>query len=308
MTAATGGERVTAVMVTYRSKAVVGDALHALEPAVRAGWLRVVVVDNASGDGTAEAVERAHPWAQLLRSERNLGYGRACNLGFREVRSPYVVFMNPDVILRPEALEGLVRHLEAHPKAGAVAPATRLPGGAWQHWGGLTTPWTILSQALGRGVRGHRILQGGGASFRTDWICGAIMLLPSALFRELDGFDPRFFLYFEETDLCRRIGRAGYELWALGEAEAAHRGSESARQVDPTLRQGDCLSEHFFRSRFYYLCKHHGRGIAVLAEALELAAKGVHDVWRLLGSRGGGGAWRRRMQAPLFTPPSRPPG
>ena len=131
------------------------------------------------------------------------------------------------------------------------------------------------------------------------------MLLPSGLFRELGGFDRRFFLYFEETDLCVRVRKAGYELWAVGEVSAKHLGGASAKATNPTLRHGECLAEFYFPSRYYYLIKHHGRPAAFVTEALQLTAMGLRDVARLVLLRPSKRELRTRLQAPLF---SEPPG
>ena len=293
---------VTAVLVTYRSAGVVGAALEALRPAQADGALGVIVVDNDSPDGTADRVAAEHPWATLVRSGGNLGYGRGCNLGFSRVASPYVLFMNPDVVITPAAIEALRAFLAARPRAGAAAPATRLAGSAWQHAGGLTTPWSVLARAAGGRVP-VRTVSGGQPALRADWLCGAVFLMPSALFRELGGFDPRFFLYFEETDLCRRIRAAGRELWLVGDAEAAHRRGDSARQVDPSLAEGECLPAHFYPSRYYYLVKHFGRVAAALAEGGELAAYGAKDLLRALRRDRRESLLGRRLKAPVFACP-----
>jgi GT2 family glycosyltransferase len=292
-------------MVTYRSAGVVGSSLLALRPGHESGVLRVVVVDNQSSDGTADLVAREHPWVRLVRSPVNLGYGRGCNRGFEEVATPYVLFMNPDVVVSPTAVTGLVRFLEEHPRAGMAAPATRLGGRFWQHAGGLATPGVVVARAAGFRGR-HRAIQPGDSPFRTDWLCGAVFLVPSDLFRSLGGFDPRFFLYFEETDLCLRIRKAGRELWGIGEVEATHVGGASARTKDPQLREGDCLAEFFFPSRYYYLLKHFGGPAAEIAEGLELVLKGIRDVGRFVLRRSSRQELRTRLRGPVFTLPPRP--
>ena len=261
--------RVTAVMVTYRSGPAAVRALDPLRPAHERGDLRAVVVDNDSGDDTADRVAAAHPWAELIRGPRNLGYGRGCNLGFERVTTPYALIMNPDVLIRPEDVAKLADFLDARPSAGVVVPATRFAEREYQHAGGLPTPLTVAW-----GVPPpRRPVMPGDAPFRTDWVCGALMMIRAEAFRDLGGFDPRFFLYFEETDLCLRMLEAGWELWATGEAVAEHIGGGSARAVDPSLRQGACLREHFYPSRYYYLRKHYGALMALFAETCDLASR-----------------------------------
>ncbi|MFT5453118.1 MAG: N-acetylglucosaminyl-diphospho-decaprenol L-rhamnosyltransferase, partial [Enterobacterales bacterium] len=104
--------------------------------------------------------------------------------------------------------------------------------------------------------------------FKTSWLCGAIMLVRSSIFKEINGFDERFFLYFEETDLCKRISDAGYEIWANGEATAEHSCGESSKNSNALFING-CIAEHFYQSRYYFFKKHYGTIKAISYESLE---------------------------------------
>jgi N-acetylglucosaminyl-diphospho-decaprenol L-rhamnosyltransferase len=292
---------VTAVIVTYQSRAMIGRTLDGLREAHQAGLADCVVVDNASSDGTADHVAQAYPWVKLIRSERNLGFGRGCNLGFRHVASPYVLFLNPDAVIERQALCVLMEFMEAHPAAGIAGPATHV-GDGLQKSGYLLTPWVLVKGALGM-VEPYpqvREIAPGEPPRPTNWVCGGIMLVRSELFRRLGGFDPRFFLYFEETDLCVRARAAGYELWAIGEAIATHASNTSARKIDPTLAEEGCLSQHYYQSRYYYLTKHHGIVAATCAEVGELMLKAMRDFVRFLGGRGGADKFRRRLRGPVL--------
>lgn len=308
--AGTGGPvqaATTVVMVTYASSRVIGASLPTLKIAQEDGLIRCVVVDNASPDGTAELISRDHPWVDLVRSPGNLGYGRGCNLGFERVRTPYVLFMNPDVIIDGGAIRSLRNFLETHERAGMVAPATNVGRLGFQPSGSCLTPWSLVGMATGIPSLQprQRVARPGDAPFKTDWLCGAVLMARSRAIRDVGGFDPRFFLYFEETDLCRRLRSAGWELWADGAAQAFHHLGLSARQVDPSLTGGDCLSDHFYRSRYYYLSKHYGFLAAAASETAELAAKGCRDFVRAVLHRPGRGELRSRLKAPVYRWPER---
>ena len=299
---------VTVVMVSYRSSRVIGESLAPLEAAWKSGLLRCIVVDNSSPDETAEVVARDHPWVELVRSPGNLGYGRGCNLGFERVKSPFVLFMNADVIIDAAAITTLVEFLKSRGRAGMAAPATqfgRFEG--LQFAGRIFTPWSLVASATGiQGLQPKpRFVRPGEAPFKTEWLCGAVILARSQAIRDVGGFDPRFFLYFEETDLCRRLSAAGWELWAVGSALATHYFGLSARQVDKTLSEGDCLSDHYYKSRYYYLSKHYGPLAAAVSEAVELAAKGARDLLRALLHRPARHELRNRLKAPVFRWPER---
>src|SRR5688572_11334686 len=128
---------ITVIMVTYSSSRLIGESLPPLKAAQEAGLIRCTVVDNASPDGTADRVARDHPWVDLVRSPDNLGYGRGCNLGFERASSPYVLFMNADVLIDTAALRALLRFMETHERAGMAAPATDVGRFGFQPAGGL---------------------------------------------------------------------------------------------------------------------------------------------------------------------------
>lgn len=299
---------VTAIFVTYNSEDTVGQALDAVQESHEAGLLEAVVVDNASSDGTCEIVTQGYPSVRLIRSETNLGYGKGLNLGFEGVESPYVIFMNPDAVLPRNAVETLLAFMESHPEAGLAAPSTVREDGNYQEVGGLVSPWTFVRNAagIGEGPAGKRPLLPGTKPTQTDWVCGAIMFLRTRAVRETGGMDPRFFLYFEETDLCVRLVKAGYSIWAVGEAVAGHASGASARKVQPGLKGGGCLHEHFYPSRFYYMVKHFGWPAALFAESAEIVLMAARDVARAVVRKTPRHELRARLRAPMFRMPPRP--
>lgn len=257
----------TVVIVTYNSRATIGDALTPLQEAHQAGLVRCVVVDNASADDTAALVRTDYPWVELICSPDNLGYGRGCNLGCRNLATPYVLILNPDAVVDTATLQTLVDFMTTHERAGIVAPAIIEGEKSLQAAGLLTTPLSLLKAelGLGRAMPQSRPIKPGEEPFQTPWVCGAVMLIRSDLFQRLGGFDPRFFLYFEETDLCRRAALSGAEIWAVGQAVVRHVGGSSAKATGQTM-QSSCIADHYYRSRFYYLVKHFGWFRAIGAE------------------------------------------
>lgn len=262
--------RVGVVIVTFNSQRTIERSLLSLRDAHEAGIARTIVVDNTSTDRTREILRQHEAWATIVLSDENLGFGRGCNRGAIESSSPYLFFLNPDAAVAPADIDRLADFLDRHPKAAIVAPAIREHDTSLQHAGGLPTPAHILRRALGLPVRdGRRDIVPGDEPFRTDWVCGAALMIRRETFERLSGFDPRFFLYFEETDLCVRAARDGAEIWAEPSALAEHTaGDSSAEQSD--RHYAGCLAAHYFPSRYYYLRKHHGVVAAALTESLEM--------------------------------------
>lgn len=291
--------KLTAIIVSYNSQDTIGSALSSLAPAHESGLIECVVVDNASEDKTVGVVQQ-YPWATLLQNDRNMGFGTACNRGLHHANTDYVMFMNPDAIIPYADLAALVRFLDAHPAAGMVAPAVIEADGTFQTAGALPTPVDILLEVLGidRGRRVKRPIKPGDPPFKTDWLCGAVVLARTNLLNEIGGFDQTYFLYFEESDLCRRVCALGYELWAMGEAVARHAANHSARGTRKELYAG-CIAEHYFPSRHYYLVKHYGTLAAIATELMEI----VLLACRAAMARTSSHAYRHlvmRLRAPLF--------
>jgi GT2 family glycosyltransferase len=292
---------VTVVIVSYNSRAVIPDAIASAKASRDAGLVaECLVVDNQSADGTVEFVRRHHPWCTVIENEENLGFGRANNIGIGRARTRYVLLLNPDAALDRAGLDRLVSLLDTRPHAGAAAPAIGQPDGRWQFAGDLLRPHDVVLEAIGhpRAFERRRTIRAGEVPFRTSWVCGAVVLVRKAMLNDVGAFDPRYFLYFEETDLWQRARRAGWELWATGEAVASHSQGGSAKAGGRRLYHG-CIPEHFFRSRFQYLRAHFGWPKAAAAELVELGVMATRAAMRAAGSRASDDFWTR-LEGPVL--------
>jgi GT2 family glycosyltransferase len=295
---------VTAVIVTYQSARTIAKAMAAARTCHEEQLLDVVVVDNGSTDSTGAILGREADWARVILTGTNNGFGRGCNIGFARVTSPYTIFINPDAVVEPAALRTMLEFMERHPKAGIVAPATLCGDDdadpVLQHTTPCPTPWTIVRDAvpiLRRRSPAVPIVPG-SPPLRTGWVAGAVMMIRTDLMRRLKGFDPRFFLYWEETDLCKRVQDEGYEVWALGTALARHVVGASYR---PKKRFSP-IAKHYLQSRYYYMVKHHGLFAATLAEIGELALQAFESVVDVVRGRGLERLRRRLEARPLSMP------
>lgn len=300
---------VTAVIVTYQSARTIGRALAGARRCYDAHLLDVIVVDNNSSDATREILEREAAWARVILTARNNGFGKGCNIGAEQVSTPYTIFINPDAVVEPEAIQAMLRFLEEHPQAGIVGPAI-IEGekdevGELQVAGQRATPWTVLKSAVPL-LRFPSIawtIVPDAEPLRAGWVCGAVLMIRTNLMQRLQGFDPRYFLYWEETDLCKRADDMGFETWALGTALAHHVGGASSSPDD--TRIGGCIARHYYQSRYYYMLKHHGWLAATIAEIGEFF---LLAVWSFADFVRGRRAHRLRprLQAPLLSQPELP--
>jgi len=302
--------RTTAVVVTYQSAHTVADTLASVRRCHEAGVLECVTVDNGSTDGTVESLSGYADWVDIVLTGKNNGFGRGCNVGLSKVTTEFTLFLNPDAQIEPASVRELVAFMDAHPEAGIAGPAT-VTGGedqpkGFQCAGPLQTPWSILRSSIPLLAKPQYLFPiiPGDAPTRTGWVCGGVMMIRTDLAKKLGGFDPRFFLYWEETDLCRRALASGFETWAVGTAAASHICHASSANDDRKI--SGCISKYFYQSRRYYMIKHHGWIAATLAELTEVGFLLVRAFIDIVTGKGIA-RLRPRLEAPILSQPEQPP-
>lgn len=209
--------RVTAVIVTHHSGQVIGACLASL-----AGLGRIIVVDNASTDDTREIVARTAPGAEVIHNTVGVGYGNGANQGLAQVTGEFALLANPDSAMRPGALEALVDAADRYPGAAMLAPAIINPAGDIE-----------LSHDVSLFVRGDYGKRDDEMTPEGDccaaYLSGAVNLVRMSSVRDVGFFDPRLFLYYDDDDMCLRLGQAGHNLVLVPSAVAEHRGGGSVR-------------------------------------------------------------------------------
>jgi N-acetylglucosaminyl-diphospho-decaprenol L-rhamnosyltransferase len=229
------------VIVTYNAPDKVRECLEALTgdsaPAVPH---EVLVLDNASSPSLVPLLREYLPAGQVVDVGENVGFGRGCNLGAARARGRYIVLVNPDAVVEPGAIDALVRAADAEPRCGVVGGRTVDPEGRTDPKSCWAAPsvWSYLCFAtlLSTAFAGNRFLDPESLG---DWqrdsvrdvpiITGCLMAVPRDLWNELGGFDPDFFMYGEDADLCLRVLRAGRRVWFEPGSVAMHVwGSSSA--------------------------------------------------------------------------------
>lgn len=284
---------LSVIIVSYNTRELLRDCLHSLASA-GAVQFEVLVVDNASADGSAEMVGQSFPDVQLIVNDHNAGFAAANNIGLRRARGRYLLLLNSDTRVLDGALARMVQFMDAHPAAGYCGPcllnaddshqasARRFPTPLSRAW--------AMSGMAGRYPRSRHALdlhwQGGAqGTYRVDWLSGACLMVRAAAVEQVGVLDESFFMYFEETDWCRRMARGGWEGWYIGDARVVHLGGGSVRH-DSDVRpfQGD-HPVHWVHSQRCYMRRYHGRLGLALSEGLQVA--GYALVWLRHRVRGG---------------------
>ena len=262
------------LIVTYNSAPLMDQLLGQLQAEIGSptfGWkAEVVLVDNGSRDGTAQLVANRHPWVKLVPNSVNLGFAAGNNLAAQFATGRYLLLLNPDAIPSPGALAQGIALMDAHPEAG-------MAGGELRNVRGEREPSARMFPTL----RDELFTMSGlAAKYPTsrilarldrrwadpekdasvDWIPGAFVFLPRGLFLALGGFDERFFMYYEEVDLCRRLHQGGHQVLYWPRLKAVHIGGASAKTVQSARvsRAGSQLESWRMRSALLYYRKHHG--------------------------------------------------
>ncbi len=273
---------VTVAVVSWNTRELLAACLRSLAPEHGAGSAEVWVVDNGSTDGSRELVGREFPWATLVESDDNLGFGAAVNLVAVRTESPWLVAANADVALPPGTLAALVAAAEADPKAGAVAPRLVLDDGTTQH---STFPFPGIGPALAlnSGIARFAPALGERLGFEgyadpararvVDWAIGALLLLRREAFDAAGGFDERHWIYAEDIALGRRIARAGFSTLYEPGAIVLHASGAATAQAF-----GDERRERFMAETYAWLVREHGTMYARAVAAINTAGSLVRLV------------------------------
>jgi hypothetical protein len=271
---------VTIVIVSFNTRDILRECLDSVFHGKGTLRIQVIVVDNASTDGSPMMVEQEFQDVLLIRSRVNLGFGPANNLGFRSAKGRYVVLLNSDAFMTEGSLQRSVAHMEANPGVGLGGGRLTGRDGSWQPSARMFP--TVFSDLLALSGLAARFPHSRffGRADRTwanpmeaaevDWVPGAYSIMRAEVLESIGLFDPRFFLYYEEVDLCKRIKNAGHSIWYWPDIAIVHIGGESSRQVQSLQlsRTGTQLTLWRMRSMLLYYRKHHGFS-AWLAMSLE---------------------------------------
>jgi GT2 family glycosyltransferase len=242
----------------------------------------VIVVDNGSTDGSADAIRSAAPWAKLIVSERNAGFGAGNNLGLAQARGRYLLLVNTDAFPKPGAIAALVKFLDEHPKTAVVGPKLlNEDGSIQQSCFRFPTPLRSWMENLwiSAAMKRHPSIDDYRAwahdSQRTvDFVIGACVLVRRSTYEQVGGFDERFFMYSEESDWMYRMHRAGWEISFTPSAVVTHLGGASGAGNKPKI------NPVFFESLDYYELKHHGlAGLLSLRIAMTLGCTIRAGLW-----------------------------
>lgn len=273
---------VSVVIVSINTRTVLKECLGSVRREAVSLRAQVIVVDNGSTDGSQEMIEQDYPEVLLIRSQVNLGFAGANNLGFRSAGGRYIVLLNSDAFLSEGSLDRSVRYMDENPKAGLAGGQLVGRDGSWQPsarmFPSLLNDLIVRSGLAARYPRSRffgrfdRTWASPMEPAEVDWVPGAYSIIRSKALFEVGPFDTRFFLYCEEVDLCKRLKQAGYSIRYWPDIRITHIGGESSRQMRSVEMSnvGAQLILWRMRSTLLYYRKHAGLVVASMGMSLEI--------------------------------------
>ena len=248
---------VSFIIVNYNTKDLLADCLESIYARTAGVSFEVVVVDNASADGSCQMVRDRFPQVVLVESKENLGFGRGNNVGVEHSSGDYLMLFNSDAVLLQDTASGLYAFMKDRPEVGIVGPAVLLRDGSVQEKtrGMLPTVWRLLNQNLllsclfpaSKFFAGLYVERAWARESRIGWVSGVCMLIRREAYLAVEGFDPSIFMYAEDVDLCLRCSEFGWETWRVEDFAIMHFCGGSTKSEAQVLRNRVLQQRNFFR-------------------------------------------------------------
>jgi N-acetylglucosaminyl-diphospho-decaprenol L-rhamnosyltransferase len=252
------------ICVSWNTASLLANCLRSIAAGVVGLSYEVIVVDNASTDGTRDRVKVEFPDVILLNNDENIGFARANNQGIRHSHGRYILLLNSDTVVKPGTLTTLVRFMEAHPRVAVVSPRLLRLDGTPQPYAFGNDP--TLPYLIGRALN-HFLFRRYPHNWATDqvrkvdWVSGACLLARRQAIEEVGLLDDNIFMYFEDADWCLRFRKLGWIIYYHPEVEITHLGGQSLKK-NPQARH------LYHQSLRYFYAKHYSRFSSIILRGL----------------------------------------
>jgi N-acetylglucosaminyl-diphospho-decaprenol L-rhamnosyltransferase len=271
---------VSILVVSWNTCALLRECLASIYETRVDENIQVIVLDNASSDGSAEMVEQEFPETRLIRSQENLGFARGNNQAATQASGEYLLLLNSDARLQPGALEELLSFAQQHPQASVVGACLINPDGSFQFsYADFPTLWRefLILSTLGRKIFGqhypsHKAEKAEGPR-RVDYVNGACLLINRGVYQQAGGLPSEYFMYAEEVDFCLTVKQNGGQVWYHPGVQVVHHGGASS-QNRKTAREGD-----MYQSRVRLMRKYRGNLAAWLLKVEIVGLTAPKVIW-----------------------------
>ena len=290
---------VSIVVVSYNTRDLLHECITSMLDNTRDIEAEIFVVDNGSTDGSVAMIESEFPQISLIQSQVNLGFGVANNLAIQRATGRYIVLLNSDAFFTPDSLNRAIRHMDETPACGLGGALLKGRNGEWQPsaktFHSITNDLVVFTGLADKFPKSKlfgrmsRTWADEGESACVDWVPGAFAIIRPEALKKVGLFDPLFFFYYEEVDLCLRIKQAGFEIWYWPDVLITHLGGQSSKKLKRLEFSTKTAQVILWRMRstLLYYRKHHG-GKVLLAkwtEKMLYTATVLRNRWSKLPER-----------------------
>lgn len=254
-------EKISIIIVSWNVRELLKKCLESIYRFSAGLDLEIIIIDNNSSDGTVDMVKKNFPKVKTLVNHNNLGFAAANNQGIKQATGDYILLLNPDTEIRKNAIKKTLDFIKTKERAGIVGCKHLNPDMTLQpsvrKFPRVLAVFLILSKVAKIFPNLSPVYKYLYKDFNykynqpVDQVAGSFMLIDKNLIREIGGFDEKFFIWFEEVDLCKRAKDALWEVWYFSQAEIIHHGGQSFKQQLTLKKQ-----KLFFKSALYYFQKH----------------------------------------------------
>lgn len=238
---------LSVIIVNYNVKVFLQNLLDSIQKASKEVQTEIIVVDNASDDGSVEFLREKYPSVRLIVNEINLGFGKANNIALKEAKGKYILLLNPDTIVAEDTFNKMIEFFNKTPEAGLAGCKILNPDGSLQLpcRRSFPGPWTSFTKVTGLSTlfpkskifaRYNLTYLDENQTYEVDAISGSFMMMRREVYDKVGGFDEQFFMYGEDLDLCYRIQKAGYKVYYVHSTQIIHYKGESTKRssIDET--------------------------------------------------------------------------
>jgi GT2 family glycosyltransferase len=276
------------IIVNYNVKEFLQNLIHSIHKAAQNLTYEIIIIDNASSDGSVEFISEKFPEIKLIPNDVNLGFGKANNQGLKIAKGNYILLINPDSLVSEDTFSKLISFFENHPGVGLASCKILNPDGTLQLAcrRSYPGPWTSFCKVTGLSTlfpksklfaRYNLTYMDENQSYEVDAISGSFMMMKKEVYEKVGGFDEDYFMYGEDLDLCYRIQKSGYKVFYFHESQVIHYKGESTKRsnIDETAL--------FYNAMNIFVKKH--LSSSLLVQFILRSAIGIRKILAFLGKR-----------------------
>jgi len=279
---------LSVIIVNYNVKEFLQNLLHSIEKSSSNISKEIIVIDNASDDGSVEVIKEKFPSIKLIENKINFGFGRANNQGLAIAKGKYILFINPDCIVSEDTIDKMIFFFESHPECGLAGCKILNSDGTLQLAcrRSFPGPWTSFTKVTGLSnlfpksrifARYNLTYLDENKTYEVDAVSGSFMMIRREVYEKVGGFDEQFFMYGEDLDLCYRIQKSGFKVFYVHTTQVIHYKGES------TKRSNLDETKLFYDAMHLFVKKH--LSSFPLVELILRTAIGFRKLFAFLGKR-----------------------